>query len=103
MIDILLIYYSFVLVLVGVIGSLTILADFDILEENLLKIIFMYQYVVYELSKENLNIFGIIILEIITTFSVWFLNILIVVAICVYYVLWTVCKLFYFIFRKRHC
>ena len=95
------IYYFFVFLLVGIAGSITAMSDFDVMSGNKLKLIFMYQYMVYELAKEDLNIVGIIILEIFTTFSVWFLNIIIFIIVCLYYMLLAICKLFYFIFKKR--
>lgn len=95
------IYYLLVFLLVGIAGSITAMDNFDVMSGNKLKLIFMYQYMVYELAKGNLNIAGIIILEIFTTFSVWFLNVIIFVVICLYYVLLAICKVFYFIFKKR--
>ena len=99
--DILGIYYLLVFLLVGIAGSITAMDNFDVMSGNKLKLIFMYQYMVYKLANENLNIVGIIILEIFTTFSVWFLNVIIFVVICLYYVLLVICKVFYFVFKKR--
>ena len=93
-------YYLFVFVLVGIGGSLALIND-DVLNGNKLKLIFMYQYAVYQLAKDDLNIIGILILEIITTFSVWFLNILILVFMCLWYILSAIWDLFYFCFKKR--
>lgn len=95
------IYYLLVFLLVGIAGSITAMEEFDVMSGNKLKLVFMYQYMVYELAKENLNIAGIIILEIFTTFSVWFLNVIIFIIICLYYIFLAVWKLFYFVFKKR--
>ena len=98
--NILQLYYLFVLVIVGIGCSLILIND-DLLHENKLKLIFVYQYAVYQLTKDELNKIGILILEIITTFSVWFLNILILIVMCAWYILSAVWDLFYFIFKKR--
>ena len=108
MINILNCYYLFVFIIVGICGTLIILDR--LFDENLrfidgkinyLKVIFMYQYAVYELSKDYLNKAGIIVLEVFTTFSVWFLNIFMVFIVCGVNLLFAFCKLFYFIFKKR--
>ena len=72
-------YYLFVFVFVGIGASLHLLDTGLLYEKNKLKLIFMYQYAVYQFAKDNLNAAGILILETITTLSVWFLNILILV------------------------
>jgi hypothetical protein len=100
-IDIIMLYYLFVLIFVGIGGSLTVVSDFDILSQSMLKQIFMYQYVVYKLASEHLNLAGIIILEILTTLSVWFLNIIIFLFICLWHILSAIWDLFYFCFKKR--
>ena len=94
-------YYLFVIVYVGIGCSLHLLDNGLLYEKNKLKLIFMYQYAVYQLSKDKLNAAGILILEIITTLSVWFLNILILIVMCAWYILSAVWDLFYFIFKKR--
>ena len=98
--NILQLYYLFVLVIVGIGCSLILIND-DLLHGNKLKLIFVYQYTVYQLTKDELNKIGILILETITTFSVWFLNILILIVMCAWYILSAVWDLFYFIFKKR--
>lgn len=95
------IYYLIVFVFVGICGSLFAIDECDILSKSILKKIFMYQYAVYEIAKDDINLVGIIILEILVTFSVWFLNVIIFVIICLYYLLAAICKLFYFVFKKR--
>ena len=93
-------YYLFVCVFVGI-GCSLLLIDEHALRGNKLKLIFIYQYTVYELSKDHLNVAGILILETITTLSVWFLNILIIVFMCLWYILSGMWASFYFCFKKR--
>lgn len=94
-------YYLFVFIFIGIGASLHLLDNGLLYEKNKLKLIFMYQYAVYQLAKDDLNAAGILILEIITTFSVWFLNILILVVMCLWYILSAIWDLFYFVFKKR--
>lgn len=105
MFDFLILYYVMVLVFVGIGGPLALADDRDIIpysgKVNHLKLIFMYQYAVYKLAKDDISIAGIILIELLTTFSVWFLNVLVLIVLCTYYVGLFICKLFYFIFRKR--
>ena len=98
--NILQLYYLFVFVLIGIGGSLGMIND-DLLHGSKLKLIFMYQYAVYQLAKDELNIAGIIILEILTTLRVWFLNILVFIVMCMWYIFSAIWNLFYFIFKKR--
>jgi hypothetical protein len=99
--SILQLYYLFVFVLVGIGASLHLLDTGLLYEKNKLKLIFMYQYAVYQLAKDNLNAAGILILETITTLSVWFINVLIIVIMCLWYILSVIWNLFYFVFKKR--
>lgn len=99
--QILQLYYLFVLIFIGIGRSLHLLDNGLLYEKNKLKLIFMYQYAVYQLAKDDLNAAGILILETITTFSVWFLNILIIVVMCLWYILSAIWDLFYFCFKKR--
>ena len=94
-------YYNIILILVGIFGSLWIYVEYDTICRNKLKLIFMYQYAVYRLAEENINLVGLIILEILTTFSVWFLNAIILIIICIYYILSTLRNVFCFLFKKR--
>lgn len=98
--SILQLYYLFVFVFVGLGVTLHLLDDV-LYEKNKLKLIFMYQYAIYQLAKDDLNIIGILILEILTTLSVWFLNILIIVFMCLWYILSGMWYSFYFCFKKR--
>ena len=93
-------YYLFVFIFVGIGASLSLM-DEVLYERNKLKLIFMYQYAVYQLSKDKLNAAGILILETITTLSVWFLNVLIIVFMCLWYILSGIWNLFYWCFKKR--
>lgn len=101
MASILQLYYLFVFIFVGIGGTMTAVSDFDLLSQSMLKQIFMYQYVVYKLASEHLNLAGVIILEIITTLSVWFLNIIIFIFICLWHIFSAIWDLFYFVFKKR--
>lgn len=101
MASVLLLYYLFVFIFVGIGVSLTAVSDFDILSQSRVKQIFMYQYIVYKLASEHLNLVGVIILEILTTFSVWFLNIIIFIFICLWNIFSVIWDLFYFCFKKR--
>ena len=100
--QILQLYYVLIIVFVGICGSLLLLDEGLLYERNKLKIIFMYQYAVYQLAKDHLNTAGILILEAITTLSVWFLNILILVFMFLWYILSAIWNLFYFCFKKRY-
>ena len=99
--SILQLYYLFVFVFVGIGATLHLLDAGLLYEKNKLKLIFMYQYAVYQLCKDKLNAAGILILETITTLSVWFLNILIIVCMCLWCILSGMWDLFYFCFKKR--
>lgn len=101
LINLIMFYYLFVFIFVGIGVSLAAVGDFDILSQSGLKQIFMYQYIVYKLASEHLNLAGVIILEILTTLSVWFLNIMIFVVICVWYIFSSIWNAFYFVFKKR--
>jgi len=94
-------YYLFVFISVGIGGSLALTSDFEELFKNKLKLIFMYQYALYKITEDQLNIAGIIILETLLTISVWFLNVLVFVILCLWYILSAVWDLFYFVFKKR--
>ena len=94
-------YYLFVFIFIGIGGSLSLISDFDELFKNKLKLIFMYQYALYKITEDKLNIAGIIILEILLTLSAWFLNLLVFVILCIWYILSAIWDLFYFVFKKR--
>lgn len=94
-------YYLFIFLFVGVLSSIVIALEWDDLFEHKFVLIFMYQYAIYALTKDRLNIVGIIILEILATASVWFLNVIIFICVCFYYIVWAICRLFYLFFKKR--
>lgn len=98
-------YYLFIFIFLGIGGSLSFISDnisdFDDLFKNKLKLIFMYQYMLYEIAEDKLNIAGIIILEILLTLSAWFLNLFVFVILCLWYILSAIWGLFYFVFKKR--
>lgn len=96
----LLFYYLMIAIFVGIGGTIALI-DPVVYSRNVFRTIFMYQYAVYELTKDKFNTVGIIILELLTTLSVWFLNIFIAGLLCLWFILSLVCKGFYFIFRKR--
>lgn len=106
--DIIMPYYYFVAVAVGVIGSLCIVCSDEIFKTDLVltdknefvRCIFMYQFTVYMLVEDEINMAGIIILEVLTTLSVWFLNILILVIIVFLWIVKAICHLCWIIFRK---
>lgn len=99
--DIILAYYLFIFLFVGVLGSIVIALEWDNLFEHKFVLIFIYQYAIYALTHDKLNIVGIIILEILVTVSVWFLNVIIFICVCFYYIVWAICRLFYLFFKKR--
>lgn len=95
-------YYLFVFIIVGIMGSSSILLNSDEFGlDNPIKYILMYQYAVYEMVKDKINIVGIILLETFVTFSVWFLNIIIASIIIIFYILYVICLLFLLIFKKH--
>ena len=96
-------YYIFIFIFVGIIGSIFLLGNADEfnLEMSFVKTVFMHQYVVYTLVKDNISMFGIIILEIFVTISVWFLNVIIFVVACGILILWAICFLFSIIFARQ--
>lgn len=108
--SVLAIYYLFVFVLVGVAGSLAISLSGEIYEmddclknkKDFIHCIFMYQYAAaILLDLYGINRAGIVIVEILTTFSVWFLNVLIFAILCFLLILKGICYLFLLIFRKK--
>lgn len=105
MLNFLMIYYLFVFIFVGIAGTLAMVEFDDIIpyngKINFLKLVFMYQYALYRLTEDSISTVGIIILEILTTLSVWFLNVIVLICICMYYIGLFICKRFYFVFRKR--
>lgn len=107
---ILTIYYTLVLVLVGVCGSLAItlleeVYDIDNCLNNktdFIHCIFMYQFAIKYLLEDRINTVGIVILEALITLSVWFLNIGIFFILLFCLLLKGICYGFCLIFRKRN-
>lgn len=101
--------YIFINLLVGALGSLVISVSDETYEMDLVltdknefvRCIFMYQFAVYELLKDEINKTGIIILEILTTLSVVFLNVFIFAIIIFLFAIKMICYLFWIAFRKR--
>lgn len=93
--------YLCISLFVGIVGFIFIIKECDIISGNIFKLIFMYQYAVYEWTKDDLNIVGIIILEILTTMFAWFFNVIIFFMVCTSYIFDAIYDLFYFLFAKR--
>lgn len=82
-VNILAFYYTFVFVFVGVIGSFAITLSGEVYDidcclgnkTDFIHCIFMYQFAIKYLLEDGINAVGIVTLEILTTLSVWFLNI----------------------------
>lgn len=107
---ILAVYYMFVFASVGVVGGLAISLCGEVYEmEDCLKnkkdfihCILMYEYAVAILLDEyGINKAGIVIVEILTILSVWFLNVLVFAILCFLLLLKGICYLFWIAFRKR--
>ncbi len=103
-------YYAFIFVVVGFPGTLVIglceeVFDFEECLRNkhdFVRCVLMYQYAVaIILDMYGINKVGISIVEILTTLSVWFLNIIIFAILCFLFVLKGICYLFWIIFRKK--
>lgn len=108
--EIIALYYTFILVFVGALGSLAISLSCEVYEmEDCLKnkkdfihCIFMYQYAfAILLDMYGINKIGVFIAEILTTFSVWFLNVIVFAILCFLFALKMICYLFWILFRKR--
>ena len=108
--NILMPYYFFIFVAVGVLGSLVINLDGTIYEvddilidkHDFIKCVFMYQVASYQFLREEINFCGIVILEILITASVWFLNIMVFSILIIILILKAICHMFYIVFRKRN-
>lgn len=109
LIELIFIYYIFILIFVGFIGTLCIISDDFIYEsggelsskKNFIRCIFMYQFALWEYLSEEINMAGMIILEILVTLSVWFLNIIIFFCLLFLLIMKGICLLFYAIFKKK--
>lgn len=102
-------YYAIVFVVVGILGSLLFNIDGDIFNEeeilknksDFIKCVFMYQLRVWISLNDEINIIGMAILEILTTLSVWFLNIGIFFILLFCLLIKGVCYGFWLIFTKK--
>lgn len=99
-------YYA----IVGILGILFFDIDRDIFNEkevlktksDFIKCVFMYQLKVWISLNDKINIIGMAILEILTTLSVWFLNIGIFFILLFCLLIKAACYGFWLIFRKRN-
>lgn len=102
-------YYMVVFIFVGVALGFGISISGAIYDINLVlkdkkqfvRCVFMYQFALYKLLKDEINKTGIIILEVITTLSVWFLNIFLCGIVACLWQIKMMCYLFWIIFRER--
>lgn len=103
-------YYFFVFVFIGYVGSFAISISDLVFEidsvlkskSDFIRCVFMYQFAIYELFSDCINTKGIVILEIITTLSVWFLNIIVFLLLVTLLILKKICILFYKLFNKEN-
>lgn len=109
-VNILAIYYMFVFVFVGVFGSLAITLSEEVYDmeccisnkTDFIHCIFMYQFAIKYLLEDEINAVGIVILEIVTTLSAWFLNIGIFFILLFCLLIKGICFGFWLIFRKKN-
>lgn len=110
MINIISAYYAFIIIFVGILASLLItVSDKEIYDihkvfvskSQFFKCVFMYQISVWEWLSKDINLAGMIILEILTTLSVWFLNLFILLFLVMILILKYICLLFCIIFKKK--
>lgn len=103
-------YYMFVFVFAGVAGSFAITLSEEVYDmdnclnnkTDFIHCIFMYQFAIKYLLEDQINTVGIVILELLTTLSVWFLNIGIFFILLFCLLLKGICYGFWLIFRKRN-
>lgn len=109
--DIIFAYYFFIFVIVGLLGSLFISMEGNVYDDNrilsdlseFIKCVFMYQVDAYKELNKEINIIGIVILEILITISVWFLNVMIFLCLIIVLILKMICNLFLTVFKiKKH-
>lgn len=107
---ILVFYYLVAFVFVGWIGSIVILSMEEVLDsdeilsnpKDFFHCVFMYQLQMKVFLEDYINVAGIVIVEILTTLSVWFLNIGIFFMLLFCLLLKGICYGFWLIFRKRN-
>lgn len=103
-------YYLVVFVSVGWIGSIVILSMEEVLDsdeilsnpKDFFRCVFMYQLQTKVFLEDYINVVGIVIVEILATLSVWFLNIGIFFIFLFCLLLKGICYGFWMIFRKRN-
>lgn len=66
-----------------------------------LKTIFIFQYELYECIKDKLNMFGVIILELIVTIFTFGTSIMLFIIAVIDWIFTLLWKFFYLIFKKR--
>lgn len=71
-------------------------------KNEFIKCVFMWQFGIYYLLEETINILGIIILEIVLTMLVIPFNLLVLIICITLLILKCICMLFYFTFRKKN-
>lgn len=109
-VNILDVYYIFIFVFVGVFVSLAITLSEEVYDidcclsskEDFIHCIFMYQYAIKYLLEDEINILGVAILEILTTLSVWFLNVVVFIILLFCLLIKGICYGFWWIFGKRN-
>ena len=110
MVEILAVYYTFIFIYVGILCPLVVFFNGDKVykmeeilssKKHFIRCIFMYQFAIYDFFSDYINKVGITILEILTTVSVWFLNIIIFTLLCVSMILKWLCIGFYKVFKNN--
>ena len=108
--NILIPYYFFIFVFVGIFGSLIVCLNESTFDDNnifsnkheFIRCVFMYQISAYQFLSEEINTVGIVILEILITASTWYLNVIIFGILIIILILKAICHMFYIVFRKRN-
>lgn len=109
LINVLSLYYLFIFIFVGLGASATIVASVDVFDfdkvlsskKEFIRCVFMYQIALWKYLSDDINTTGMIILEIITTLSVWFINMIVLLGLITAMIIKGICKLFYLLFKKR--
>lgn len=107
---ILVLYYLMIFIFVGWMGSIAILSMEEVLDsdeilsnpKDFFHCVFMYQLQMKAFIEDYINVAGIVIVEILTTLSVWFLNIGIFFIILLCLLVKGFCYGFWLIFRKKN-
>lgn len=107
---ILVFYYLMIFIFVGWMDSIAILSMKEVLDsdeilsnpKDFFRCVFMYQLQMKVFLEDYINAAGIVIVEILTTLSVWFLNIMIFAILLFCLMIKGICYGFWLIFRKRN-